>query len=118
MKKILLPISIVLLLLLAVPPEAPAPAGSRWDSSISNAVGFKPDSKPKAGQMVSTVTGQVTDTAKLGDAGLAVQKGDRIQMTGLGNDKWKITNLRTGQSVTRWYDYGTLGALTSTPPAK
>ena len=117
MKKILT-ITTVLLLLFAIPPEAPAPTGSRWDSSICSAVGFKPDSKPKAGQMVSTVTGQVTDTAKLGDAGLAVQKGDRIQMTGLGNDKWKITNLRTGQSVTRWYDYGTMGALSSTPPAK
>ena len=118
MKKILLPITIVLLLLFAIPPEAPAPTGSRWDSSICSAVGFKPDAEPKAGQMVSSVTGQVTDTAKLGTAGLAVQKGDKIQMTGLGNDKWKIKNLRTGQSVTRWYDYTGMGELSSKPLVK
>ncbi len=89
MKKILT-ITIILLLLFAVPPESPAPTGSRWDSSICSAVGFKPDAEPKAGQIVSSVTGQVTDTAKLSAAGLAVQKGDKIQMTGLGNYGWKI----------------------------
>jgi hypothetical protein len=117
MKKILT-ITIILLLFFAVPPEAPAPTGSRWDSSICVAVGFKPDAEPKTGQMVSTVTGQVTNNAKLGVAGFAVQKGDKIQMTGLGNDKWKITNLRTGQSVTRWYDYATHGEMSSKPLAK
>ena len=117
MKKILFLISIVFMLVFAMPPDAPAPTGNRWDSSICSAVGFKPDVEPKAGQMVSTVKGQVTDTAKLGTAGLAVKKGDKIQITGLGNYKWKITNLRTGQSVTRWYDYNTLGSLSSTPPA-
>ena len=117
MKKILT-ITTVLLLLFAIPPEAPAPTGSRWDSSICSAVGFKPDAEPKGGQIVSTVTGQVTDTAKLGAAGLAVQKGDKIQMTGLGNDKWKIKNMRTGQSVTKFYDYSALGAMSSKPPAK
>ena len=118
MKKILLLITIVFMLLFAMPPDAPAPTGNRWDSSICSAVGFKPDVQPKAGQMVSTVTGQVTDTAKLGAASLAVQKGDKIQMTGLGTYGWKIKNMRTGQSVTRWYDYNTLGTLSSTPPAK
>jgi len=111
-------ITIILLLLFAVPPESPAPTGSRWDSSICSAVGFKPDAEPKGGQMVSTVTGQVTNPTKLGATGLAVQKGDKIQMTGLGNDKWMIKNIRTGQSVTKWYDYSALGTLSSTPPAK
>lgn len=117
MKKIFM-ITIALLLLFAVPPEAPAPTGNIWDASICTAVGFKPDAQPKAGQMVTTVTGRVTDTTKLGAAGLAVQKGDKIQMTGLGNYKWVIKNMRTGQSVTRWYDYNALGTMTSTPPAK
>ena len=117
MKKILA-ITIVLLFLFAIPPEAPAPTGSRWDSSICGAVGFKPNAEPKTGQMVSIVTGQVTDTAKLGAAGLVVQTGDKIQMTGLGNDKWKITNLRTGQSVTRWYDYNSFGTMGSKPSTK
>ncbi len=118
MKKIFLTITSILLLIFALPPEAPAPTGNRWDASICGAVGFKPDVEPKAGQIVPTMSGQVTNAAKLGAAGLAVQKGDRIQMTGLGNYKWKIKNMRTGQSVTRWYDYNTYGSLSSMPPVK
>ena len=117
MKKILM-ITIVVLILFAFPPEAPAPTGNIWDASTCSAVGFKPDVEPKAGQMVTTVTGQVTDATKLSSAGLAVQKGDRIQMTGLGNYKWMIKNIRTGQSVTRWYDYNTFGSMSSKPPVK
>jgi hypothetical protein len=118
MKKMLLPVTTVFLLLFAVSHDAPAPTGNRWDSSICDDVGFKPDAEPKDGQIVSTVKGQVTNPTKLGTTGLAVQKGDKIQMTGLGNDKWTIKNVRTGQSVTRWYDFDSFGSMSSTPPAK
>jgi hypothetical protein len=119
MKKIFfLMITTVLLLLFAVPPDAPAPTGSRWDSSICSAVGINPDAEPKSGQIISTVTGQVTNPTKLGTAGLAVRKEDRIQMTGLGNDKWTIKNVRTEQSVMRWYAYSSVGAMSSKPLEK
>ena len=117
MKKIFVA-TIVVLLLFAVPPEAPAPTGNIWDASICSAVGFKPDVEPKAGKMITTVSGRVTDATKLSSAGLAVQKGDKIQMTGLGNYKWMIKNMRTGQSVTRWYDYDAMGSMSATPPVK
>jgi hypothetical protein len=88
-----------------IPHEAPATSGSMWHVNYSMELGFKPDVEPEALEVVSAVTGQVIDPSKLSDIGLNFQKGDRIQVIGIGNDKWQIRHMKTGQSVTAWWDY-------------
>ena len=94
-------------IILVIPHEAPAQQDTYWTAVIERQLGFKPDVEQKVGEGVSLVPGKVIDPTKLSAMGLEVQKGDRIQLIGVGNDKWQVKHMRTGKTLTVWFDYST-----------
>lgn len=85
--------------------EASAQQDTYWTAHIERQLGFKPDVEQKVGEGVSLVPGKVIDPTKLSAMGLEAREGDRIQVTSTGNDKWQVKHMRTGKSMSVWYDY-------------
>jgi hypothetical protein len=96
----------IIYIFLAIPQEASTQQDTFWTAHIERQLGFKPDVEQKVGDGVSFVPGKVIDPTNPSAMGLEVQDGDRIQIIGVGNDKWQIKHIRTGKSLSVWYDYG------------
>jgi len=100
MKGLFLCLVLAVLALLMLPGESPAPInGQGWIPSYSSQLGFRPDVEPDAGEIVSSVVGAVTQSAKLTSLGLASESGDRIKLIAIEGG-WKVNNLSNGKSIT------------------
>ena len=98
MQKASICLFIMVLVMLVLPDESPAPGGSGWLPSWTQQLGFQPDTEPEAGEIVSSVTGKVTQPGKLSGLGLQSEAGDRIKLIAIDGG-WRITNLTNGNAA-------------------